>query len=64
MKTQNPLKLARLRRGLTQSEAAALLGVALSSVYFWEAGRKLPKKENLIKIKKVFKVEPVDMLGL
>lgn len=36
------LKEARLAAGLTQAEAAKLLGVTAQAVYFWEAGKRIP----------------------
>ena len=50
--------------GLTRKQAAKLIDVHPMCFYFWERGEKTPKKENLSKIKEVFKVEPADVLGI
>lgn len=63
-KTTNKLRLAREAKGLTRIEAAKIIDVSPMSFYFWERGEKTPNKKNMLKIKKAFDVEPIDMLGI
>lgn len=63
-KNLNPLKNARERMGLSREQAAKLIDVHPMSFYFWERNEKTPKLKNLKKIKKVFNVEPSELLGI
>lgn len=38
MKEINPIKLARLRKGVTQSDLAAVMGVSIGTISQWETG--------------------------
>lgn len=44
------IKESRLRRGLTQSELAALAGTSQSAIASYEAGRKSPTMVTLVRI--------------
>lgn len=47
----------RIRRELTQPEAADLLGVSLRAYQDWEAGRRLPRARNLKRLREHFGIE-------
>lgn len=40
----NPLRKARVERGLTQGDVAALFDVETMTVYRWEAGTSFPRR--------------------
>lgn len=46
----------RKRRGLTQEELAAALGVTTSAVGNWEAGLRIPRYETLRRLAEVLEV--------
>lgn len=48
------LKVARIRKGLNQTEVARLLGVHRQTVYGWEMGEKCPNRSNMIKLAQLF----------
>ncbi len=52
----NPIRHHRKRRGLTQAELAAALGVSHSHLALWERGGALPVPEHLNRL--------ADLLGL
>jgi transcriptional regulator with XRE-family HTH domain len=54
----HPLKTWRLKHGLTQPEAAVLLGVDVMSVSRWERGEHLPHKRHWPKIEEVTGITP------
>lgn len=47
----------RTRLGLTQPQAADLLGVSLRAYQDWEAGRRLPRARNLKRLREHFGIE-------
>lgn len=51
----NGFKLCRVRAGMTQDEAAALLGVSRITVYSWERGTYKPSADMLLKISEVYR---------
>ena len=50
----NKFKQLRLRAGLSQTEAARLLGVHQTAVSQWELGRSAPRTRTLTKLLKVY----------
>ena len=50
------LKAARINAGLTQSEAAERIGVSVSTIKNWEAGKKFPSQPQIDKICEVYRV--------
>lgn len=48
MKELNPIKLARLRKGITQAELAEMVGVSVGSISMWETGitHPTPRRYN------------------
>lgn len=50
------LKAARVNAGYTQSEAAARIGVSISTIKNWEAGKSYPKQPMIEKICKYYSV--------
>lgn len=47
------IKTYRLKRGLTQSELAQLLGVKRSTVTAWELGNNSPRAAMLVKLSSI-----------
>ena len=50
------LKAARINAGLTQSEAAEQIGVSVSTIKNWEAGKTFPSQPQIDKICEVYRV--------
>lgn len=50
-------KERRLELGLTQPQVAKIVGVSIFTVRNWEQGVTTPSADNLIKLKKVLKIE-------
>lgn len=48
------LKELRKAKGLTQAEAAKLIGVSLAGYLLWERGVGKPNRENYEELKKLF----------
>ena len=48
----------RSDKGWTQTELAEKIGVCRQSIVWWETGRTIPFGKNLIKIARVFGVDP------
>lgn len=61
---QISLKAARVNAGLTQREAAERIGVDVSTIVKWEAGKTSPKATQLQKLCDVYGVDSVDSLFL
>lgn len=57
------IKALRVEQKMTQSEFAARLGVAKSSISSYENGSRLPSYEILIKMARIFKVSTDTLLG-
>lgn len=53
-------KERRLELGLTQRQVAKDVGVSLFTVSNWEQGVTTPSPVNLVKLKKVLKIEEVE----
>lgn len=53
---RNPIRAARLRRGLTQSELGRLIGVRKSAVSKWELGQRLPRPAQAVELSRVLKL--------
>lgn len=49
----NPIKKARLLKGLRQDELAGLLGISVVSVSKWETGKTFPKVTRLKQIAEI-----------
>jgi DNA-binding XRE family transcriptional regulator len=50
------LKAARINAGMTQSEAANHIGVGVSTIKNWEAGKTFPSQPMIDKICEVYRV--------
>ena len=48
----------RSAAGWTQTELAERIGVSRQSIVWWETGRAIPFGKNLIKLARVFGVDP------
>lgn len=49
------LKKIRIENGLSQNQFAKTIGVPRSTYQMWEYGKRKPKKQNLILVKKAIK---------
>lgn len=54
--SQITLKAARVNAGLTQTDVAAILGVAVSTVRNWENGTTFPKQPAIEKMCELYGV--------
>ena len=50
MPFQVSMKAARVNAEKTQAEAAAFIGVSKATIVNWEAGRRMPKVDQLRKL--------------
>ena len=57
------LAALRKRKGLTQAELAAAVGVSTSAVGNWEAGLRRPRYESLLRLASVLGVTIDDLLS-
>ena len=51
------LKALRMKAKLTLEEASEQIGISVTAIYNWEAGRKRPDIEKFPKISEVYKVK-------
>ena len=58
------IKELRLERNLTQPQLAKMVGVAKSTISYWENGINEPKASYIIKLAEVFGVTTDYLLGL
>jgi transcriptional regulator with XRE-family HTH domain len=59
VKYKNNLQMLRIQHGLTQRQAAALLGMKIEDrLSHWERGYSLPHMKNLIKLCRLYRVLP------
>lgn len=58
------LKIARLRRGLSQKELAEIIGVKNTAISRWESGYNKISTGKLIKLAQVLEVSTDFLLGL
>ena len=61
--TINGFRVMRLRRGLTQVEAAKALGVAQCTVSVWEAGRVYPTAKDLLRVAKFYRCTVEELMA-
>ena len=57
----NRIRIARLRKGLTQTALAEKLGVTQGAVNSWENGLTFPKVSNLVPLAEILEI-PVEEL--
>lgn len=58
------LKTLRLENGLTQTQVAQRLGVAVSAVSSYESGARYPSYSVLMKFSRIYHVTTDSLLGL
>lgn len=58
------LKAARVNKKLTQKEAAKLIGVNVSMLSKWEAGKSVPSAKRIPKITEVYGVTYDELIFL
>lgn len=56
------IRIARIKKGLTQTELAAKLKVNQSTVGCWEIGLNFPKASNLRKLSKLLDLSIDDLM--
>ena len=57
------VKMQRLRKGLTQTKVAAMMGIALVPYQRIESGRNNPTLKTILKIKKIFPEMKLDKVA-
>lgn len=58
------IKILREKKGITQSELAANLGITRSAVNAWEMGITVPSTQYVVELAKFFNVSADYLLGL
>ena len=61
VKAGEVIRLARMRRGLTQMQLARLLDVKQGTVGAWEIGYSFPRPKSMVRLCEVLEI-PVDEL--
>lgn len=56
------LKVARVKKGLTQKELGELVGVSSSTLCRIEAGKQIPKVDMLLKLAEILEVSAEELL--
>ena len=56
------LKVARVKKGLTQKELAELIGVSPSMINRIETGKQIPKVDILLKLAEILEVSVEELL--
>ena len=51
------LKDIRIRKGMTQTDLAKLIGVTMNSIARWEQGANRPSEENMDKLKEMLEIK-------
>lgn len=59
----NNLIRLRYERGMNQEELAEALGISRSGIAKWEAGKGMPKIQNLIALSRLFEVSIDELLS-
>lgn len=59
-----PLRIARVIRGLTQSEVASLVGVDRSTYCHYERGTRVPRLDTALKLAAFFGQDAAALFGL
>ena len=57
------IKIARIKKKISQKELGSILGVTYQTISRWENGVMLPTTENLIKLSDVLEVSIDYLLG-
>jgi transcriptional regulator with XRE-family HTH domain len=58
------LKAARVNRGLSQAEAAIMLGISKDSLGNWERGKTFPSVPQIKRIEEVYGIKYDDIIFL
>lgn len=58
------LKALRVNADMTQKETAERLGISVSTLMFWEQGKRYPNVKDIQKIEKLFNVNYDDIIFL
>lgn len=56
------LKVARVKKGLTQKELGELVGVSSSTLWRIETGKQIPKVDILLKLAEILEVSAEELL--
>ena len=56
------LKALRVNADMTQKETAERLGISVSTLMFWEQGKRYPNVKDIQKIEKLFNVNYDDII--
>lgn len=61
--SKNIIRRLRIEKGFEQGEFAQMMGVSQATVSDWENNKKVPKSVNLEKMKQIFGVSTLAILG-
>ena len=61
-KSGSMIRMARLKKGLTQTELARKLNVSQGTVGAWEIGYSFPKPKSMVKLCEVLKIQVEDLI--
>lgn len=56
---KNPLTVWMVRKGMSQMEVAARLGVSTYGIYLWQHGTSVPSPQNFEKLKKLTRIDDI-----
>lgn len=57
------IKEKRNNAGLSQSGLASLIGVSEQTVYYWEAGKRKPSLDYILRMSYIFCCDVGDLIG-
>lgn len=57
----NPIKAARLAKGLSQEELGSKIGATKAAVSRWEGGSRLPRRRQAMKLVEVLGIDFADL---
>ena len=61
--TRSALGMLRVKRGMSQAQAAAAIGVSYVTLSKWENGRAKPSADSLIKLARAYACTVDDLLN-
>jgi len=59
----SPIAQYRLKRGLTQTQLAELVGTSLATLQRWEVGQTVPKATMLVRLAAALECDVADLIA-